>query len=63
MVMQEFQIARKEYKVEKLEQQILCMGLEPRGMDPDSAYSPLHTLPTSPILLPRPPRLAPSRQA
>jgi len=63
MVTQELQIARKGYKLENPEQQIVCMGLEPRRKDPHSPYSPTHTFPTSPLLLPRPPRLAPSRQS
>jgi len=63
MVTQELHIARKEYKLENPGQQIVCMGLEPRRTDPHSPYSLPHTIPTSPLLLPRPTRLAPSRQS
>jgi len=63
MEMQELQIVRKWYKLDNPEQQIICMGLEPRRTDPHSTYSPAHTLPTSPILLPHPTRLPPSHQS
>jgi len=63
MVTQELQIARKGYKLENPEQHILCMGLKPMRTDPHSPYSPPHTLLTSPLLLPSPPNLAPSRQS
>ena len=63
MVKQEIQIARKGYTRENLEQQIVCIGLEPRRTDPHSPYSPPYTLATSLLLLPRPPRLASSCQS